>query len=75
VNKIRSLQKGSTLPPRRTFLQSGGGGEKNLFLIIVSVLNHPSKELMLLISIHRAHFRRVQRQVLLLPVLDKIYWW
>ena len=28
-------------PPRRKFLLSGRGGEKKLFLIIVSVLGHP----------------------------------
>jgi hypothetical protein len=31
----------STLPPRRKFLPSGGGGEKKLFMIIVNVLRHP----------------------------------
>ena len=36
-----SFQKRSTLPPRRKFLPSGGGGEKKLFLIIVNVLGHP----------------------------------
>ena len=28
-------------PPQRKFLPSGGGGEKKMFLIIVSVLGHP----------------------------------
>ena len=37
-----SFQKRSTLPPRRKFLPSGGGGEKKLFLIIVNVLGHPN---------------------------------
>jgi hypothetical protein len=36
-----SFQKRSTLPPRRKFLPSGGGGEKKLFVIIVNVLGHP----------------------------------
>jgi hypothetical protein len=36
-----SFQKRSTLPPRRKFLPSGGGGERKLFLIIVNVLGHP----------------------------------
>jgi hypothetical protein len=36
------FQKRSTLSPRKIFLLSRGGGEKNLFLIIVSVLRHPS---------------------------------
>jgi hypothetical protein len=36
-----SFQKRSILPPRRKFLPSRGGGEKKLFLIIVSVLGHP----------------------------------
>jgi hypothetical protein len=36
-----SFQKRSTLPPRRKFLPSGGGGETKLFLIIVNVLGHP----------------------------------
>jgi hypothetical protein len=37
----RSFQKRSTLPPRRKFLPSGGGGETKLFLIIVNVSGHP----------------------------------
>jgi hypothetical protein len=40
---IRSFQKRSTIPPRRTFLPSRGGGEKNLFLIIGSVVGHPKE--------------------------------
>ena len=36
-----SFQKQSTLPPQRKFLPSGGGGEKKLFVIIVSILGHP----------------------------------
>ncbi len=31
----------SILPPQRKFLPSGGGGKKQLFLIIVNVLGHP----------------------------------
>ena len=38
---IGALQKRSTLPPRRKFLPSGGGGETKLFLIIVNVPGHP----------------------------------
>ena len=38
---IGSFQKRSILPPQRKFLPSGGGGEKKLCLIIVSVLGHP----------------------------------
>ena len=38
ANNIGSFQKSSTLPPRRKFLLSGGGGETKLFLIIVNVL-------------------------------------
>ena len=37
-----SFQKGSALPQRK-FLQCGGGGEKKLFLIIVSVLARTSE--------------------------------
>jgi hypothetical protein len=36
-----SFQKRSTLPPRRKFLPSRGGGKTKLFLIIVNVLGHP----------------------------------
>ena len=32
------------------------------------------ESILILISIHRSHVRTVQRQVLLLPILDKIYW-
>ena len=38
-----SFQKRSTLPPRRKFLPSGGGGETKLFQIIVNVLGHPKE--------------------------------
>ena len=34
-------EKIHTPPPQRKFLLSKGGGEKKLFLIIVSVLGHP----------------------------------
>ena len=33
------------MPPRRIFILSGSGGEKNLFLIIVSVLGHLKRQL------------------------------
>jgi hypothetical protein len=35
------FRKDPPLPLRRKFLSSAGGWEKNLFLIIVSVLGHP----------------------------------
>ena len=38
-----SFHKRSTLPPRRKFLPSGGGGEKKLFLVIGNVLGHPKR--------------------------------
>jgi hypothetical protein len=38
---IGLFQKRSTLPPRRKFLPSEGGGKRKLFLIIVNVLGHP----------------------------------
>jgi hypothetical protein len=40
-HNIGSFQKKSTLPPQRKFLPSGG--EKIFFLIIVSVLGHPTE--------------------------------